>query len=174
MECKATKKVLYNLETINDLLKIHKACDIIKEVQRELDWYAEMADWHYPQQESVSHFQNLLYSSRIDAVLQDYDMPVDELSKLCCTRWLSSDHICWMNEMLNKASGETYCVFMNYVFMKYLTDYVMDDAYHRIQANGQLADILVTKFSELLEQMELIENSSHLEKDLSKGGSGGI
>ena len=120
VECKATKKVLYNLETINDLLKIHKACDISKEVQRELDWYAEMADWpadveEYPQQESISHFQNLLYSSRIDAVLQDYDMPVDELSKLCCTRWLSSDHICWMNEMLNKAQGETYCVFMNYV-----------------------------------------------------------
>ena len=153
-ECKARKKVLYNLQIISDLLKIHRACDVSKEVQRELDWYAEMVDWpadveeypqqesithfqnllyssrihavlpdydmpfdveEYPQQESITHFQNLLYSSRIHAVLPDYDMPVDELSKLCCTRWLSSDHICWMTEMLNKAQGETYCVFMNYV-----------------------------------------------------------
>ena len=36
------------------------------------------------------------------------------------------------------------------------------------EANGQLADIIVSKFSELLEQMELIENSGDLEKDLSK------
>ena len=83
MECKARKEVLYNLETINDLLKVHKACDVSKEVQRELDWYAEMVDWptdveEYPQPESITHFQNLLYSSRIDAVLPDYDMPVDE------------------------------------------------------------------------------------------------
>jgi hypothetical protein len=121
VECKIIrKKVAYNIEAINDLLKIHKACDVAKEVQRELDWYAEIVDWpadvqEYPQQESITHFQNLLYGSRTDAVLPDYNMPVDELSRLCCTRWLSSDHICWMKEMLNNAQGETYCIYMNYV-----------------------------------------------------------
>ena len=101
------------MEAINDLLRIHKACDVGKEVQRGLDWYAEIVDWpanveEYPNNQSITHFQNLLYSSRTDEVLVDYDMPVDELSKLCCTRWLSSDHICWMTETLNKAQGETY------------------------------------------------------------------
>ncbi len=121
VECKIIrKKLAYNIEAINDLLKIHKACDVAKEVQRELDWYAEIVDWpadvqEYPQQESITHFQNLLYGSRTDAVLPDYNMPVDELSRLCCTRWLSSDHICWMKEMLNNAQGETYCIYMNYV-----------------------------------------------------------
>ena len=78
-------------------------------------WIGQLMWKNILKQESITHFQNLLYSSRIDAVLPDYDMPVDELSKLCCTRWLSSHHICWMTEMLNKAQGETYCVFMNYV-----------------------------------------------------------
>ena len=36
------------------------------------------------------------------------------------------------------------------------------------EANGQLADILVTKFSDLMEQLELIKSKCELEKDLSK------
>ena len=36
------------------------------------------------------------------------------------------------------------------------------------EANGQLADILVTKFSELMEQLELVKNKCELEKDLNK------
>ena len=114
VKCKLKKQVAYNMEAINDLIRIHK------EVQRELDWYAEIVDWpanveEYPNNQSITHFRSLLYSSRTDEVLADYDMPVGELSKLCCTRWLSSDHICWMTETLNKAQGETYSIYMNYV-----------------------------------------------------------
>ena len=36
------------------------------------------------------------------------------------------------------------------------------------EANGQLADILVAKFSELMEQLELVKNKCELEKDLTK------
>ena len=36
------------------------------------------------------------------------------------------------------------------------------------EANRQLADILVTKFSELMEQLELVKNKCELEKDLTK------
>ena len=36
------------------------------------------------------------------------------------------------------------------------------------EANGQLADILVSKFSELMEQLELVKSKCELEKDLTK------
>ena len=36
------------------------------------------------------------------------------------------------------------------------------------EANGQLADILLTKFSEMMEQMELVKSKCKLEKDLAK------
>ena len=36
------------------------------------------------------------------------------------------------------------------------------------EANGQLAEILVAKFSELMEKLELIENKCELEEDLAK------
>ena len=35
VECKIKMRVVYNIEAINDLLKIHKACDVKKEVQRK-------------------------------------------------------------------------------------------------------------------------------------------
>ena len=36
------------------------------------------------------------------------------------------------------------------------------------EANGPLADILVSKFSELMEQLELVKSKCELEKDLTK------
>ena len=42
-------------------------------------------------------------------------MAAGELSKLCCTRWLSCDHMDWMIQELNKVQGETKCVYMNFV-----------------------------------------------------------
>ena len=42
------------------------------------------------------------------------------------------------------------------------------DAQQFDEANGQLADIFVTKFSEQLEQLELVKSKCELEKDLSK------
>ena len=36
------------------------------------------------------------------------------------------------------------------------------------EANGQLADILVAKLSELMEQLELVKSKCELEKDLTK------
>ena len=36
------------------------------------------------------------------------------------------------------------------------------------EANGQLADVLVSKFSELMEQQEFVKSKSKLEEDLTK------
>ena len=36
------------------------------------------------------------------------------------------------------------------------------------EANGQLADILIAKFSELMEQIELVKSKCELEEDLAK------
>lgn len=79
-----------------------------------------MVDWPTdvetrPQQQGIKQFQNLLYSSRCDELLRDYNMSAEELSEICCTRWLSCDHMCWMTQELNKIQGETLCVYMNFV-----------------------------------------------------------
>jgi hypothetical protein len=120
IDCNLKKQTKYDYQTVNQLLKIHKALDFRKEVQQELDWFAAVVDWPAdvktrPQLQGIEQFQNLLYSSRFDAILPHYGMAAEELSKLCCTRWLSCDHVCWLLDELNKAQEEIVCVYMNFV-----------------------------------------------------------
>ena len=114
VECNLKKQTRYDNQAVDQLLKVHTALDLSKEVQRELDWYAEIVDWPAdvktrPQQQGIKQFQNLLYSSRFDAILPDYGMAAGELSKLCCTRWLSCDHMDWMIQEFRVAYRPFHC-----------------------------------------------------------------
>lgn len=107
VDCNLKKEARYDIQAINQLPEVHKDLELSEEVKRELDLYAEMVDWPSdvetrPRQQRIRQFQHFLYSSRFDELLPDYHMSAEELSQICCTRWLSSDHMGWMTQELNK------------------------------------------------------------------------
>ena len=64
---------------------------------------------------AIDRFQSLLYSHRYGEQLSNYGMDAEELSKLCCSRWLSSDHVRWVSEQLNKAQIKARCIYLNFI-----------------------------------------------------------
>ena len=40
-------------------------------------------------------------------------MSPQEMAKICSDRWVSSDHVCWLTNMLNKSQSDIYYVYLN-------------------------------------------------------------
>ena len=106
---------IFSKETIDDLMRLYTAKVIKGEVAEELPWVnssmgkPSMVTEH-PPPESVPKFKSLIHSKRFDAEIVDYGMSPKELSKVCCNRWLSCDHILWIVEKLNSMQSSTMCV----------------------------------------------------------------
>ena len=111
---------VFSDEAINDLMRLHAAKVIKGEVAEEIGWLnsniekpSMVAD--HPSPESVSMFKSLIHSPRFDAEIANYGMNPQELSKVCCNRWLSCDHILWIVKKLNSMQSSTMCVYLNFV-----------------------------------------------------------
>ena len=117
--CNTKTEQRYDMERINELLRVHKGMEIKQEVARELDWFAEETNWpanlvNNLNQKDIKKFQNLIYMRRYDEILSGYDASPQELSRLCCSRWISSDHVSWIIQKLNSTQTEKLCIYMNY------------------------------------------------------------
>lgn len=111
---------VFSTESVDEMIRLHTARIIKKEVAEEKAWLnGTMAEpdglCKYPSAESVSAFKSLIHSPRYDEEIAGYGMSSEELSKICCNRWLSSDHILWVVEKLNTMQSSTLCVYLNYV-----------------------------------------------------------
>ena len=111
---------VFSEESINDLIRLHRARVIKAEVAEEMDWLnssmekpSMVAD--HPLPESISMFKSLIHSQRFDEEIAEYGMSPQELSKVCCNRWLSCDHILWIVKKLNSMQSSTMCVYLNFV-----------------------------------------------------------
>lgn len=111
---------VFPAQSIDDMIRLHKAYSIKHEVADELKWFKSsiqrpgmMTD--YPSPESVSMFKSLIHTTRYDQEIPGYGMDPQELSKVCCNRWLSSDHILWIVKTLNSMQSSTICVYLNFV-----------------------------------------------------------
>jgi hypothetical protein len=67
-----------------------------------------------PDQGDIKKFQSLVYTKRYNEILSGYDITPEELSRLCCTRWLSCDHMSWITKKLNGMQTETHCIYLNF------------------------------------------------------------
>ena len=91
---------VFSEEAINDLMWLHAAKVIKGEVAEEIGWLnskkpSMVAD--HPSPESVSMFKSLIHlPPRFDEEIANYGMNPQELSKVCCNRWLLCDHILWI------------------------------------------------------------------------------
>ena len=130
--CDTKTEKTYDVEQINELLRVHKAMEIKQEVAWELDWFADVTNWpanlvSQPDQKDIKNFQSLIYTKRYDEILSGYDASPEELSRLCCTRWLSSDHMSWITKKLNGMQTDTLCIYLYFTrdidhFVKKQTD----------------------------------------------------
>ena len=119
VQCQMNTETKYVVQMINELLRVHKAMEIKQEVLRELDWFADVTNCptnvvSQPDQTDINNFQSLIYSKRYDEMLSGYDASAEELSRLCCTRWLSSDHMSWITQKMNSMQEETFCIYLNF------------------------------------------------------------
>ena len=113
-------KLRFDLESVDDMLKIHSTRDIKRAVSEELSWfsrpYAEPQDVReYPSESSIDDFGRLLYTGRFDRVLPSYEMTPNEMSQLIGDRWITSDYMSWMAKTLNREQNTTYCNVLNFI-----------------------------------------------------------
>lgn len=111
---------VYDQDCLEKITKIHQLQNVKTDVQSELDWFSE--DYlippclqNYPTPKSTSIFQSLLYNSTYNREIPGFGMCPDELAKLCCDRWLSSDHMYWFAKKINSLQQPTVCVYLNHV-----------------------------------------------------------
>ena len=109
----------YSTESIDTLLRLHKANAIKTEVTKELAWFKSSTPTpgmvaEHPSPTSIAKFKTLIHSTQYDQYIPGFGMDPDELSRICCNRWLSCDHILWVVQKLNSMQSSTMCCYLNY------------------------------------------------------------
>ena len=107
----------FTMSGLQDMIKMHCARDVQRSVQVELNWFSEPylkpSNVMYPADDSIKAFQELLYMAPFDDLLPGFGMSPNEMAELCGNRWVSSDHLLWMAETLNKENPHTFCSVIN-------------------------------------------------------------
>lgn len=111
-----TRDGRYNMETVDQMLILLKARDIRRAVERELEWFAGSINIpksirKYPNSDSLSKFQDLVFHQKWDKELVGYGLSGDELAGICCKRCLSPGIIQWLLNLLNTSQNEVLCVY---------------------------------------------------------------
>ena len=111
---------IYDQNSLEEIQRIHRLQNSKVAIAQELDWFAEVNETpvslqKYPPQNSLRTFQKLLYDTPYNQEVPGYGMYPGELAKLCCQRWLSSDHMHWFTEKINSSQKSSVCVYINHV-----------------------------------------------------------
>ena len=121
----------YSVFTANGALQLHRAREIRKAVSQELDWFSESCRIPsnvsaVPSRVILNTFRSKIHHHSYSAVLPEFGMTPEELSRLCCQRLLSGDHIRWVVKKLNAQQQEMFCVYPNSVlcFQRYVDRYL--------------------------------------------------
>ena len=107
----------YDLETVIDAIALYEAGETKKEVKKEIDWFnteslkPNVAT--FPSSKNLAQFRSVIFEKASLELIDKYDMPCEELSRICCTKLLSDDHILWFVRQLNMQQSSCFCIFMN-------------------------------------------------------------
>ena len=108
----------YNLSIVDAAMQLHTARAIRAMVEQEIDWFAESfkspASVHaIPPRASLNAFRSFIHNHRYSQILPDFEMDPQELSRLCCNRYLAGDHMRWVVKQLNAQQKRVLCLYAN-------------------------------------------------------------
>lgn len=108
----------YNLSIVDAAMQLHRAREIRAMVEQEIDWFAESfkspASVHaIPPRTSLNAFRSSIHNHRYSQILRDFEMDPQELSRLCCNRYLAGDHMRWVVNQLNAQQKGLLCLYAN-------------------------------------------------------------
>ena len=101
------------------MLRLHRAHTIKREVAEELPWFnsgmlkPKMVSQH-PPSTSIERFQALIHNTRYDQYIPGCGMNPEELSTVCCKRWITCDQVVWLVNKLNSMQSSILCIYLNY------------------------------------------------------------
>ena len=105
---------------IDGTLQILNLLDTKRAVEKELDWFSTTCPRphsvaSHPSAESIQKFKSMLYGKPLDKLITGLQMSPDEIAKLCCDRWISTDQVQWICDKLNALQSTVFCIPINHV-----------------------------------------------------------
>ena len=110
----------FDLKTVRNSVKLLAAKDVKSAVSQELDWFSigkitPRSVKSMPSIVSINNFKSLLWNHDHSKELSRYGMTPNELSRLCCKRYISGDQVHWIVDKLNSMQSDVLCVYLNRV-----------------------------------------------------------
>ena len=126
----ATNHGNFDLEAVQNAIKLHDAKSIKECVFQETSWFQSppkrpMSVSEYPTNILLDRYQHLILNTPHNIFVENLSMKPGELAQLAHTRYISSDHVEWFTRKLNSQQNNSLCVYLNGVrdSKKYLSDH---------------------------------------------------
>ena len=106
------------IQAIKDFIQIHTMKDQKAKVSQEISWFNQSmikpkSVKNHPSPADIGNFRSLLLNHRAGKIFEQYDMSPNELSYLCCTRKVSTDHIIWIVSKLNQQQQSSHFIYLD-------------------------------------------------------------
>ncbi|XP_065648316.1 uncharacterized protein LOC136077923 [Hydra vulgaris] len=111
-------KFLY--ESVQHLIALHRVQEIKLAVDQELTWFNSIklvpkSIGIFPPQNLIEKFKEVLFRKPASTEISEYGMNPNTLAELCCTRWLSSDHMMQISSILNSIQSHSKVIYFNFI-----------------------------------------------------------
>ena len=110
---------VFDLKTVLNCKSIHKIKSIKEAVRQEIDWFNEEAlrprTIKSISPVALNCFKSMVFYNPYCTDVKGSCMSPEELSRLCCRRYLSGDHMLWTVSKLNEMQLDAHCIYLNYI-----------------------------------------------------------
>ncbi|XP_047143492.1 uncharacterized protein LOC124817450 [Hydra vulgaris] len=117
VECKLG---IFTYESIQHMITLHRTQEIKLAVEQEIIWLNSSkllpkSINTYPPEYLTDKFKDVLFGKPANREISDYGMTLNTLAELCCSRWLSSDHMLLICNILNSFQNDSLVIYFNFV-----------------------------------------------------------
>ena len=103
----------------NQFLSLHTVKDVKAAVEQEIMWFnspklAPRSVSVHPSTIAINCFKSLIWNNPNLSTLPEYGVYLGILAQLCCNRFVHSDHVSLIKQMLNKEQSGVKCIYLNY------------------------------------------------------------
>ena len=69
----------------------------------------------HPTTQALQQFKSIIHNEPHNILITGLNTTPEELSRLCCKRYISGDHMQWVISQLNVLQSSVHCVYLNLV-----------------------------------------------------------